>query len=244
MNNPANDPAPGANGPPDTALSQGEIQELFVHCLSQKLPVSVVNLASGAMEEATFSSGYAGALSFHLAAGTKTHAFKRHTPLSISFVVGSLAYAFLTRIIRFDEAIVGQREYSRLVVDSPPQMTHLECRRSVRIPVPRQSALRIDLLAGSVQLADSRAADISISGVQCNLVTQVPGLRVDEEVKLVLRHPDQTLEIRGIVRRRKPDSCGIFFSDCESDKTLDGQVRRLVARIEREWLRNRRETLR
>jgi hypothetical protein len=244
MNNPPARPNVSTSGQPDVALTQGEIQELLTHCLGQKLPVSVVNLASGAMEEGTFSSGYGGALSFHLTAGIKSGAFKRHTPLAISFVVGSLAYAFLTRIVRFDEAAGQQRDYSRLVVDAPSQITHLECRRSVRIPVPKQSSLRVDLATPAGVLNDGRAVDISISGVLVGIPLNVQGLKVDDEVRVTLRHADQKLEINGLVRRRKPDSCGIYFSDCDTDKTLDGQVRRLIARVEREWLRNRQSSAR
>ena len=228
----------------DAPLNRGEIQELVHHCLTNKLPVSISNLASGAMEEGSFSSGYAQALSFHLSAGIQRASFKHHTPIAVSFILGSRAYSFLTRVLRFDEASAGQRDYCRLVVHSPTQIASLECRRSIRIPVPRQSALRIDLKANDAMYTDLRAADLSTSGTLVTMPAGANAMRVDQEVVVTLRHGDSSIDVNAVVRRRRPDACGLLFAAAEADKGIDASVRRIVARVEREWLRARRDTVR
>ncbi|MEZ6125163.1 MAG: hypothetical protein R3C49_18605 [Planctomycetaceae bacterium] len=113
-------------------------------------------------------------------------------------------------------------------------------RRAFRVPVT-EGALDVWVMAGSDRVS-LRPLHISLVGIGLAVTGDVPFI-VGDAVAVEMKSSGKSAVITGIVRRREETELGIEFNDCYRDGNLapPEALRQIIAPLEMQWLRARRE---
>lgn len=179
--------------------------------------------------------------------GQDVRQFRSQPSLVMSFCDGSAAYTFLCRIEEFNRATKDnpaslELEFPHSIVGftTPGRVT----RHSFRIAVFEDMDIRAEVEDEDFKRYQVRVQDISLGGTLVEMRQNVPpSLNPRKIAKIILACEGETFELNAEVRTSSGSDLGLRFLGFGEPADLNPPLNyeRFIARLEREWLRRKRE---
>ena len=120
-----------------------------------------------------------------------------------------------------------------------------ERRNGYRAKVMRGMELNADMLCGFNMVWPAKAIDLSLQGILLEFPkNRIPSVRVDEKVSVKLRCHEDVVWVAGVVRHRRGNRLGVFFSQLldQGSRSTEHTISRILKSIERGWLRKQQSS--
>ncbi|WP_149498424.1 PilZ domain-containing protein [Roseiconus lacunae] len=111
-------------------------------------------------------------------------------------------------------------------------------RQSFRVPILRRDDLQVLIHFRGMEF-EGRPENVSMTGVFIKASDRDPvQFQIGDEARLVLTCNDESIEMKGVVRRIARNGYGFFFPACLRFHQVDPppEVRRLVMELQRRWM--------
>ncbi len=179
--------------------------------------------------------------------GPSARQLRSQPAVTICFADGTTAHTFFARVDGYLRATLDTP--ARLRVLLPTLLSALTIpaaritRHSFRVPVVGDVPMTVDLTDDDGQLFEARVLDISLGGMLLELRRNVPAsLLPGRGLEVSFIYAGLTLELRAEVRSIAGAELGICFYTFGEGEDLRPPPRyeRLVSRLERQWLRDKK----
>jgi len=158
-------------------------------------------------------------------------------------VTGSHAELVVGSVIREPTEFRGQL---LMMVEAGRQRMRADARRSYRVPVTEESGLRAVVRTATNERYAIAPHDISQGGLGGELI-QCPNdaLRLGSTVQVAMRCGAERVCLDAQVRFRRGSMIGVFFPEVWRRTELEAppELRSIVKKVERAWIRQRRSEL-
>ena len=194
----------------------------------------------GLLCQARFSALSAESILFELLDPPETAYFRPLSLSVVSFNSGSRHCIFLSSVIHFkedEEFRIGQ-----LLLRIPSDIIAAESRIAFRVPLGRDTELRVRVVDENGKTWTPRAINISMTGILIEFpADDVPGFQTDDWLQVELRMNDHVERLKGFVRRCEGRGYGLIFPEVLQGAEFDppAALRTIVNTLERNWLRSR-----
>ena len=136
---------------------------------------------------------------------------------------------------------------AKIELDSEGLSELMDFLRSVRVDRQnRRRGFRVPVLSnrfrarlrGALSSVETRARDVSLSGIFLEFPSGVPPIDVDDRVQIFLEYGNDATELSGTVTRRTEKGVGVVFSHAANAQapTPPAEFSRIVMLLETEWL--------
>ena len=118
-------------------------------------------------------------------------------------------------------------------------------RRAFRVPVLRDSGLRVELRTNDGHTWRAEAVNLSVTGILVELPTaEAPALAIGATVTVRLTLGNDTIEIQGEVNRREQRAVGLSFAETlvRAKVAPPPALAAIVRSLERHWLDTKRRS--
>jgi hypothetical protein len=215
------------------------VPEILRECAAHRSPALVVNLESKGVSNAEFRAYSEEAVILNMFFD-KSDFYPVASLCSVHFVQGDFSYVFLARVLGFYTR--PSPEPCQLELDAPLQIAASKGHIRHRVPVYRDSGLKVQVITESQQLIDAQALNLSLTGILIEFAEGAdPHLSAGASLHVALGLGDYILSLAGEVVRTHCHQCGIFFRDPGDAGMADAPepLRKIVRMLERRWLQER-----
>lgn len=200
----------------------------------------VITSDLGLICQARFSSLSAESVLFELLDPPETAYFRPLSLSVVSFNSGRRHCIFLSSVIHFkedEEFRIGQ-----LLLRIPSDIIAAESRIAFRVPLGRDTELRVRVVDENGKTWNPKPLDISMTGIMIEFpADDVPSFQTDDWLQVELRMNDHVERLKGFVRRCEGRGYGLIFPEVLRGAEFDppAEFRTIVNTLERNWLRSR-----
>ncbi len=203
----------------------------------------VITSDLGLICQARFSSLSAESVLLELLDPPETGYFRPLSLCVVSFNNGSRHCIFLSSVIHFkqdkqeEELQIGQ-----LLLRIPSDIIAAESRIAFRVPLGRDTELRVRVVDENGKTWTPRPIDISMTGILIEFpADDVPDFQIDDRLQVELRMNNHVEQLEGTVRRCEGRGYGVIFPEVLRGAEFDppAALRAIVNALERNWLRSR-----
>jgi hypothetical protein len=149
--------------------------------------------------------------------------------LGVSFVYRGNSCAFFATVLEYLPSPPPQ--VSRLVLEIPTKIVGIDARLAQRVPIKRNSGLRVRVTTRDGRSWAPRPIDLSLTGILIEFPAgKTPDLAVGSKIELELCLGSEVAELTGEVRRRIKHQYGLFFRKVFSKRGISPPLplRRIV----------------
>lgn len=222
------------------SLDAGQVDTALRRCCAYRRPAIISSVETPAAFPGYFSDLEGSRLILTLALPGFEAFFKPASKVLVTFLHRSRSCVFVTSV----RSLTKDRGTGDLVVDTPSMISKVEMRRFFRIPVSRETEMKMLVVTEDGGEWEARCIDVSMAGMLVSFPeAQYPDLGVGDSVQLRVDYRGQPTTIAAEVRRRRGRRVGVFFPAIYREGHLEppDELATVVKFIEREWRAKRAE---
>jgi len=216
------------------SLGPGQVDSALRRCCAYRRPAIISSVETPAAFPGYFSDLDGDRLILTLALPGFEAFFKPASKCLVTFLHRSRSCVFVTSV----RSLTKDSGTGDLVVDTPAMISKVEMRRFFRVPVSRDTDLKLRIVTEDGGVWDARCIDVSMAGMLVAFPEdQYPALAVGDALQLKVDYRGEPTTIHAEVRRRHGRRVGVFFPAIYHEGHLQppDELSTVVKFVEREW---------